>query len=181
MIPRSVRSAARLCTANSRVSSSEMHRLQMLSHRYKTILAGVDGTKYGYVALEEAFNMSNAGDEIIGYHVPLDSYQFAYEHLVFQTGNSLSQSQRKEYEEKKQKFIDLIDEKVVEIKSQRLKPHVTCIGTINLFLYIYGLVFVNQVEFRFIVGSDSIAIKQDLVDACDEFNADTMVCYLHCQ
>ena len=33
----------------------------------------------------------------------------------------------------------------------------------------------HQVEFRFIVGADSIAIKQDLVDACDEFEADALV------
>ena len=34
----------------------------------------------------------------------------------------------------------------------------------------------NQVvEFRFVVGPDSIAIKQDLVDAVEEFEADALV------
>merc|ERR1719295_602361 len=118
MISQGTRTALRICGSVNHRSRSGLCRLQILSHRNKTILAAVDGTKYGYLALEEAFGMSNAGDEIIGYHVPLDSYQFAYEHLVFQSGNSLSQSQRAEYEEKKKKFIDSIDEEVVSIKSK---------------------------------------------------------------
>merc|ERR1712228_10522 len=123
--------------------------------RYKTILAAIDGTRYGYLALQEAFEMSNSGDLIIGYNIPLDAYHFAYEHLVFQPGVTISPEQREEYESKKLEFISEINEKVMEIKTNSLKRDV--------------------VEFRFIVGPDSIAIKQDLVDAAEEFNADALV------
>merc|ERR1719295_703663 len=133
MISQGTRTALRICGSVSHRSRSGLCRLQTLSHRHKTILAAVDGTKYGYLALEEAFTMSNAGDEIIGYHIPLDSYQFAYEHLVFQSGRPLSQSQRTEYEQKKQQFVDSIDAEVTAIKSKRLNP---------------------DVEFRFVVGTD---------------------------
>ena len=40
----------------------------------------------------------------------------------------------------------------------------------------FSIYFNNgQVNFKFIVGPDSIAIKQDLVDAAEEFNVDTLV------
>ena len=100
--------------------------LYLNAQRYKTILAALDGTRYGYVALQEAFEMSNSGDLIIGYHIPLDSYQFAYEHLLFQPGVSLSEGQRKEYESKKKEFIDEIDKKVKEIKANSFKRDVQC-------------------------------------------------------
>ena len=51
--------------------------------QHKTILAAVDGTQYGYLAPQESFAMSNPGDAVIGYHIPLDSYQFAYQHSMF--------------------------------------------------------------------------------------------------
>ena len=110
---------------SNRVKNVIMRRLLTHNqHRYKTILSGVDGTDYGYLALEESFTMSNAGDEVVGYHIPLDSYQFAYEHLVFQPGIPLSESQQKEYENQKQKFIADIEKKVDDIKTKSLKKDV---------------------------------------------------------
>ena len=100
------------------------YNLNNIGCRFRTILAAIDGTHYGYLALQESFTMSNAGDEIIGYHIPLDSYQFAYEHLVFQPGLPLSEDQQKAYEQQKNKFIDDIETKVEDIKSKSLKKDV---------------------------------------------------------
>lgn len=103
---------------------SQNHNLTQIGCRFKTILSAIDGTNYGYLALEESFTMSNAGDEIIGYHIPLDSYQFAYEHLVFQPGIPLSEDQQKAYEEQKGQFIKQIEKRVEEIKSKSIKKDV---------------------------------------------------------
>ena len=100
------------------------HNLSQIGCRFKTILSAIDGTNYGYLALEESFTMSNAGDEIIGYHIPLDSYQFAYEHLVFQPGIPLSEDQQKAYEQQKTEFIKKIEKKVEEIKTKSIKKDV---------------------------------------------------------
>ena len=106
--------------------SHNHHRnnLNNIGCRFRTILAAIDGTRYGYLALQESFTMSNAGDEIIGYHIPLDSYQFAYEHLVFQPGLPLSEDQQKAYREQKNNFIQGIEKKVEDIKSKSLKKDV---------------------------------------------------------
>eukprot|EP01083_Nonionella_stella_P161036 526997_1 len=101
-----------------------VNALCLNAQRYKTLLSAIDGTNYGYLALEEAFTMSNPGDNIIGYHIPLDSYQFAYEHLVFQPGIPLSETQQKEYETKKAEFIAEIESKVESVKSKSQKTDV---------------------------------------------------------
>lgn len=99
------------------------HSIQPASNA-QTILVGLDGTRYGYFALQRAFQMSNAGDRIIGLHIPLDSYQFAYEHLVFQPGIPLSASQKKEYGTKREEFVTKVKNETTKMEEKYKKPDV---------------------------------------------------------
>mmetsp|Transcript_64540 Transcript_64540/g.78939 ORF Transcript_64540/g.78939 Transcript_64540/m.78939 type:complete len:203 (+) Transcript_64540:89-697(+) len=127
----------------------------MDNNKYETFLVGVDGTSYGYLALTKAFKFAKKNDKIIGYHIPLDSYQFAYEHLLFQPGIPLSSKQQESYDNKRQEFVDKVTIKSKEINDKYNKN--------------------NDINFEMIIGDDSIAVKQDLVDAVDDFKVNTLV------
>ena len=119
-----------------------------------TFVVGIDGTSYGYLALEHTFRIANINDNIIGLHIPLDLYQFAYEQLVFSVGVSITQEQRDKFHEKRSQFINQIETKTNEIINKYNK---------------------NNIKFKFVVHDDSVAVKYDLVDAVDELKCDYLV------
>lgn len=104
-------------------------------------LVGIDGTDYGYTALEHAFRLAQENDEIIAYHIPLDAFQFAYEHILFTPGNRVSNEEKNEYSIQRNQFIDTIEKDVMRITQGYNHNKVCVLCTLYCLLHVYYPLF----------------------------------------
>ena len=55
---------------NSQLQLQSQRWFAAASHKNRIYIVGIDGTQYGYMALERTFECCNKGDRIIGMHFP---------------------------------------------------------------------------------------------------------------
>ena len=127
------------------------------TNKVRTFLVGVDGTKYGYLALEHAFSLSNPNDKIIGMHIPLDpdygNVEFQ-DPLVYTNVFHLTEKDIKNIKEKKYKLTSKIERKSHELNEMCNK---------------------SNAHFEFIIYDDGKNKRSDLVNAVKQLDPDYLV------
>ena len=125
-----------------------------------TFLVGIDGTSYGYLALEHAFRLARNNDKIIGLHLPIGIYTLRYEQLLFGGEVLIEENTRLDFEKKREAVISTIRDSTNELVNE---------------LQIDSKNNNININFEFKVHEDSVAVKHDLCDYVDKIKCEYLV------